>query len=247
MTIEGEEDVQGLERIGQIVARCRDHMLARMEPGMTTAELDAIGESFLTARGAVPAPRATYGFPGATCVSVNEEVAHGVPGARTLREGDLVNVDVSASLDGYYADTGASAPVGRHSARVGRLCAAGREALKRAMAQARGGKPMRAVGRQVERVAAAEGFGVIQNLASHGVGRALHEEPASIPTHHDPHERRRFHRGMVITLEPFLTTGGPFVIEGVDGWTLLNAPGSHTVQYEHTLIVTRRRPIVTTR
>ncbi|MEO1266616.1 MAG: M24 family metallopeptidase, partial [Myxococcota bacterium] len=107
-------------------------------------------------------------------------------------------------------------------------------------------KPMRGVGRAVERVAKAAGFGVIENLGSHGVGRALHEEPEAIPTHHDRHERRHFHRGMVITLEPFLTTGHPLVFGALDGWTLLNVPGSATVQYEHTLIVTGRRPIITT-
>lgn len=246
MTIDDEADIQGLKRIGQIVARCLHRMLEEVRPGVTTGELDAIGAKYLEAHGARSAPQSTYGFPGATCISINEEVAHGIPGDRVLREGDLVNIDVSASLDGYFGDTGASVPVGAATPVQERLCEATQKALKAALRQARPGRGLRRVGQAVERVAHQAGFRVIRNLGSHGIGRALHEPPEVIPTCNDPDERRLFHEGMVLTLEPFLTTGRPLVHESDDGWTLLNRPGAWSAQFEHTLIVTRQQPIITT-
>lgn len=246
MIADSEEDIAGLKAIGRIVARCLRHMASQMRPGMTTAELDAIGAAYLEERGAVSAPQATYDFPGATCISINEEVAHGVPGERVIKAGDLVNIDVSASLDGYYGDTGGSFPVGEVSDEVERLCQAGRAALAAALNQARAGGQLRHVGRAMERTARRAGFRVVRNLASHGVGRALHEEPAEIPSFDDPTERRTLRRGLVITLEPFVTNGNARIRTADDGWTLLNKRGSRTVQYEHTLIVTSGRPIITT-
>ncbi|AKC87008.1 type I methionyl aminopeptidase [Pseudoxanthomonas suwonensis] len=246
MTIESQSDIEALQRIGGIVARVREAMLAAARPGMTTAELDVIGERLLAEAGAQPAPRLTYGFPGATCISVNEEAAHGVPGARVLRPGDVLNVDVSAELDGYFADTGGTRVLPSASARDTRLCHASRTALAEALKVARAGQPLNRIGAAIEATARRFGFRVIENLASHGVGRALHEEPGQIAGYYDPDDTRVLHEGLVITIEPFLSTRSRLVDEADDGWTLLAAPGNRSAQFEHTLIVTRGEPIVVT-
>ncbi|WP_341890793.1 type I methionyl aminopeptidase [Variovorax sp. YR752] len=247
MTIESQADVEALQRIGSIVSRVLERMLDALEPGITTAELDALGERWLAEAGARSAPRLSYNFPGATCISVNEEAAHGIPGPRVIRAGDLVNVDVSAELDGYFADTGGSRAVPPVSPIKQRLCHATRTALDNAMRQARAGMPINAIGRAIEQTARAHRFRIIRNLASHGVGRALHEEPTEIAGYHDPRDRRLLHEGMVITIEPFLSTKSTVVDETGDGWTLAGAPGNLSAQYEHTMIITRGEPIVVTR
>lgn len=247
MTIESQADVDALKRIGSIVSRVLERMLDALEPGITTAELDALGDRWLAEAGARSAPRLSYGFPGATCISVNEEAAHGIPGARVIRAGDLVNIDVSAELDGYFADTGGSRAVPPVSPVQQRLCHATRTALEHAMRRARAGAPISAIGQAIEQTARTHRLRIIRNLASHGVGRALHEEPTEIAGYHDPHDRRRLHEGMVITIEPFLSTKSTLVDEAGDGWTLVGAPGNLSAQYEHTMIITRGEPIVVTR
>lgn len=247
MTIESQADVDALQRVGSIVSRVLERMLGALEPGMTTAELDALGERWLAEAGARSAPRLSYDFPGATCISINEEAAHGIPGPRVIRAGDLVNIDVSAELDGYFADTGGTRAVPPVSPVKQRLCHATRTALEHAMRQARAGVPINAIGRAIEQTARAHRFRIIRNLASHGVGRALHEEPTEIAGYHDPRDRRLLHEGMVITIEPFLSTRSTLVDEAADGWTLVGAPGNLSAQYEHTMIITRGAPIVVTR
>jgi methionyl aminopeptidase len=248
MTIETSEEIEGLLRIGHVVAVVRDTLLEVARPGMTTAELDAIGAKLLEEHGAQSAPKHLYQFPGYTCISINEEVAHGIPGERVILEGDMLNVDVSASMGGFFADTGASRVMGdaaRFPAQH-KLCSAGQEALEAALSVVRAGVQFRVMGRAIEEVARGRGFRIIRNLCSHGVGRALHEQPDYIPSYDDRADIRRFKEGDVITIEPFLTTGRTQVHEGADGWTMLNAPGSITAQYEHSLIITRERPILLT-
>ncbi len=247
MTIESREDVAGLQRVGAIVSRVLARMLDSLEPGITTAELDALGERWLAEAGARSAPRLAYGFPGATCISINEEAAHGIPGARVIRRGDLVNVDVSAELDGYFADTGGTRAVPPATPIQRRLCHATHSALELAMRQVRDGALLNGIGRAIEQTARAHRFRIIRNLASHGVGRALHEEPTEIAGYFEPHDRRVLREGMVITIEPFLSTKSTVVEEAGDGWTLVGAPGNLSAQYEHTMIVTRGAPIVVTR
>lgn len=246
MTIETHEDVAGLQRIGKIVSTVLHEMLGAAEPGMTTRELDALGAKLLEAHGARSAPVLTYGFPGATCISINEEAAHGIPGDRIIRGGDVLNVDVSAELGGYFADTGGTRVVPPGNPLKTRLCHATRTALLQAMKQARAGRPLNGIGAAIERTAKAYGFKVIENLASHGVGRALHEEPEQIAGFHDPADKRVLHEGMVITIEPFLSTKSRVVTEADDGWTLVGARGNLSAQYEHTMIITRGEPIVVT-
>lgn len=245
MTIQSQHDIEALRRIGAIVSSVLRSMLDSVEAGMTTAELDDIGRQLLARHGARSAPQVMYDFPGATCISVNEEAAHGIPGARRIAPGDLVNVDVSAELDGYFADTGGTRIVDPATPLKTRLCHAARMALDAALGEARAGNRIHRIGKAIERVAKAHGFKTIRNLAGHGVGRSLHEEPEGIVSYFDSGDRRVLREGMVIAIEPFLSTKSTMVHETGDGWTLA-APGNLSAQYEHTLIVTRGAPIVLT-
>jgi methionyl aminopeptidase len=246
MTITHQDELDGLKVIGRIVADTMHGMAAALEPGMTTRELDAIGRTFLVRAGAVSAPELTYGFPGATCISVNEEIAHGIPGDRVVRAGDLVNIDVSAAKEGYFADTGATFCLGTVSRPLQRLCRDGKRATRIGIAQVGHGKPLSGIGRAIGRFADARGYTLIRNLASHGVGRALHEDPTEVPTWPTTRERRRIHRGLVLTVEPFLSTGGQWAAGGDDNWTLFSDPPAPVVQYEHTVVSTGRGAIIVT-
>jgi methionyl aminopeptidase len=245
MTIDNDEDLIGLERAGRVVAEAREAMKVAVVPGVTTGELDAIGRETFRRHGARSAPQATYDFPGSTCISVNDEAAHGIPSlTRVLRAGDLVNLDVSAELDGYVSDTGISVPVGRVSALASRLLEATRRAQRDAMDAARAGRPLREVGRAAESWARRSGFSVVGNLYGHGIGRALHEAP-SVPSFDDG-QRLVLWEGLVLAVEPFLSTGAGQVMEDADGWTLRTTDRSLVAQYEHTMVVTAGAPLVLT-
>ncbi|MDZ4077241.1 MULTISPECIES: type I methionyl aminopeptidase [Hydrocarboniphaga] len=246
MTIETEDDVVALKRIGRIVSYVLQEMLDAAEPGMTTRELDVFGAKLLEQHGARSAPKLTYDFPGTTCISINEEAAHGIPGDRMICAGDVLNVDVSAELGGYFADTGGTKVVPPTNPQKTRLCHATRTALEQAMKQARAGQPISGIGAAIQRTAKTYGFRIIENLGSHGVGRALHEAPEHIPGYFDPKDKRVLKNGMVITIEPFLSTKSRLVSETSDGWTLVGAQGNLSAQYEHTMIITRGEPIVVT-
>lgn len=247
MTITHQDELDALRRIGRVVANTMQAMATAMEPGMTTQELDEIGHELLEREGAVSAPRATYDFPGTTCISVNEEIAHGIPGPRRLREGDLVNIDVSASLHGYFADTGASFALGAVAPELQRLCQDGRRAMQIGIAKVGHGKPLAGIGNAVGAFAARRGYTLIRNLASHGIGRALHEAPTEIATWPNRRDKRKMHDGLVLTVEPFLSRGGSWAVEGGrDDWTLHASPPAPVVQYEHTVVATKRGPVILT-
>ncbi|MEQ1875067.1 MAG: type I methionyl aminopeptidase [Bdellovibrionia bacterium] len=246
MSINSEKDLLGLRKVGRIVARCLQHMQSKLELGIKTSELDAIGGHFLEANGARSAPKLTYNFPGFTCISVNEEAAHGVPGSKILRAGDLVNIDVSAELDGYFADTGGSAIIPPESKLQLRICAAAKKALENAMLEARAGAKLNRIGYAIETEAMRHGFTVIENIGSHGVGRALHEEPGFIAGFFDGNDKRILKENQVITIEPFISSGAREVFERGDGWTLVTKPGVFTAQYEHTLVITKGKPLIMT-
>lgn len=246
MTISNDDELQALREIGRIVAETLAIMGKALEPGMTTAELDAIGRRVLEQHGARSAPESVYDFPGATCISVNEEVAHGIPGERRIAAGDLVNIDVSAEKGGFFSDTGASFAVPPVSRKVERLCRDGKRALWAGIGQVGDGKPLSGIGEAVGRFAAKNGYTLVRNLASHGVGRSLHEEPKEIATWPDRSERRIMTKGLVFTVEPFLSMGAEWSELGDDPWTLYGEPRAPTVQYEHTLVVTHAGAMVLT-
>ena len=246
MSIENEGDIVALLKIGRIVGLTLQHMAEALRPGMTTGELDKIGADFLAEHGAQSAPILTYKFPGHTCISINDEAAHGIPGSRVIQEGDLVNIDVSAELDGYYADTGSSFAMPPVTAEKQRLLDTTQRALQAAIGAARAGERINAIGKAVEKVATPAGYRIIRELGGHGVGRGLHEPPHAVPHYYNKRARQKLKEGMVMTLEPFLTTGAIHVKTEPDGWTLKTTDGSLSAQFEHTVIITKDEPILVT-
>ncbi len=246
MSINSQKDLECLRKIGKIVARCLQLMHSKIEPGITTQELDEIGGAFLASHGARSAPKLSYNFPGHTCISINEEAAHGIPGPRTIQAGDLVNIDVSAELNGYFADTGGSAIVPPQSALHLQICSAAQSALTMALIEARAGAKINRIGLAIETVAKKHGFTVIENLGSHGVGRALHEEPDFIAGYYNKKDQRILKENQVITIEPFISSGAKEVFDKGDGWTLMTQTGTFTAQYEHTIVITKGKPLIMT-
>lgn len=247
MTIETEQDLERLKVIGKIVADTIKIMSENLEAGMTTKELDYIAEKYLNSKGARSAPKVTYNFPAYTCISINDEAAHGIPSSnKIIKAGDLVNIDVSAELDGYFADSGATFIVPPVTQEKKELCRATKQALFKAIDEVRAGLPLNVIGKAVEKHARKTGFTIIRDLGSHGVGRALHEEPKFIPPFYDKSDRRVLKEGMVITIEPFLSNGAYSVYQARDGWTLKTNNHSLSAQFEHTLVVTKKKPIIIT-
>lgn len=246
MTVETEQDLQELKIAGRIVARILREMMLRAEPGMTTLELDTIGKALFEKYAVNSAPQLAYNFPGYTCISINEEAAHGIPGERVIRPGDMVNIDVSAERNGYFADTGGSFIMPPSTPLKERLCHATRLALETAANEARAGRPLNRIGKAIQQVARQKGFKTIKNLCSHGVGRGLHEEPKEITGYYEPHDTRILTHGLVITIEPFLSTKSRFVSERDDGWTLAAERGNLSAQYEHSMVITKGKPILLT-
>jgi len=248
LIITTNEQLDKLKEIGRICAMAREAMATAMRPGMTTLELDEIGAKFLAEHGAESAPILTYEFPGATCISINEEIAHGIPGDRVLEEGDLINIDVSAAKDGVFADCGASYILGKGDPRLEKLCRDGKKAMWAGINAVRAGAPLADIGTAIGKVAKKGGYTLIRNLASHGVGDSLHDEPGEVPTWPDKSERRRIQDGLVFTIEPFLSMGGQMAEQMYedDEWTLTAEPLAPTVQYEHTLVATPRGAVIVT-
>jgi len=246
MTVSNEDDLTKLQEIGRIVANTLEAMAAALEPGMTTAELDLIGRKLLEKAGARSGPELVYDFPGATCISVNEEVAHGIPGSRRIEAGDLVNIDISAEKNGLFADTGASFAVPPITNATKRLCRDGKRAMWIGLRQVGANKPLAGIGEAIGTFAEKNGYTLVRNLASHGIGHSLHEEPKEIATWPDRSERRIMNEGLVFTVEPFLSLGAEWAEDGDDPWTLFSEPRAPTVQFEHTVVATRNGPLVVT-
>ena len=246
MTADSAKDIQYLKAIGRICAETLRKMMGQTRAGMTTRELDEIGRAFLEAEGARSAPQAMYNFPGATCISVSPVIAHGIPNEYVLREGELIHIDVSAELDGYYTDTGASLIVSKRERNFEKLIDATKATLTKALHAAKAGNPLNGIGRTVQHEARKRGYNVIYDLTGHGIGRKLHESPKEILNFHNPDDHRILNEGLVLAIEPFLTTGIGRVIEGRDGWSLRTLDNAIAAQFEHTIVVTRNEPIILT-
>ncbi|WP_205503195.1 type I methionyl aminopeptidase [Rufibacter psychrotolerans] len=247
MSISSEAELLGIQKISAAVAETLRQMREHAKPGMTAQELDDFGGELLSAAGARSAPRLSYGFPGWTCISVNQEVAHGIPSAqKVLQEGDLVNIDVSAELDGFWADNGGSFILGRDLHQRQPLVDASRQILEKAVSQIRGGVKVADIGFLIEAEARKRGYKVIENLAGHGVGRSLHEEPHDILNWGDKSNKTRFRKNSVVAVETFISTGSTIAVEQQDGWTLLGNKGGYVAQHEHTILVTDGKPVILT-
>lgn len=247
MSITSVQELQGMQQISSAVAHALNEMRKYARPGMSTRELDEYGGALLAGLGAKSAPRLTYGFPGWTCISVNEEVAHGIPtDQKILREGDLVNIDVSAELNGFWADNGGSFILGEDNRQLQHLVDASRDILRIALSHISGGVRINEIGRLIETEARKRGYKVIKNLAGHGVGRGLHEEPHDILNYYDRYVTQRFKKDSVVAVETFISTNSTIAEQQSDGWTLTGNKGGYVAQHEHTILVTSEKPVILT-
>ena len=245
MSIESPADWKGLRTVARVVRLILDRLEQDLHPGVTTGELDRIAASLLDAHGARSAPALEYGFPGAVLISVNDEIVHGVPGDRRIAAGDLVSLDVTVEKDGYVADAARSVVVGPGSELAHRLVSCAEEAFHAALDVATAGGRVNRIGHAVEQVVRRSGFAVLRGLTGHGVGRKIHESPC-VPNQWMPHQRDVLTDGLVLTIEPMISAGSSRPVEAADGWTLRTDDGSLAAHYEHTLVITRGRPILLT-
>jgi len=245
MSIDNEKDLLGIARAGKVVGQTLQELAKAVQPGITTGQLDALAGELLKQRGARSAPQMIYGFPGVACISVNDEAVHGIPGERALCPGDLVKLDLTAELAGYIADAAVTVPVGPVSARKRQLIACAETAFHRALDAARAGRPVYEIGRAIETEVKRQGFTVLRELCSHGVGRQIHEEP-TVPNYEDRRARRKLTEGLVITVEPIIAAGAEHVVTADDGWTEKTSDGSLSAHFEHTIMITGGRPLILT-
>ena len=245
MSIESEADWRGLRAVGRVVRLTLDALERHTRPGITTGELDRVAAALFSAHGARSAPSLVYGFPGTVLISVNDEVVHGIPGARRLAPGDLVKLDVTVEKDGYIADAARSVIVGSGSDVATRLQACARDAFEAALTVATAGRKVNEISRVVESTVRARGLTVVRGLTGHGVGRTIHEPP-SVPNQYDPWQRDVLTDGLVLTIEPIISAGSARIRQDRDGWTTRTSDGSWAAHHEHTIVITRDRPIVLT-
>ena len=245
MTIESKSDLSSMRAVGRLVALALREMRDAVRPGMTTEQLDEIGARFLRKRGARSAPQLTYNFPGFNCISVNEQVVHGVPGSRVLKPGDVVKIDVTAELDGYIADSAITVVIPPVSTRAHNLTECARAAFKKAMKVAGSGVRVAELGRAVEKEVNRWGHSVIRDMCGHGVGRGLHEQP-SVPNFFSPFTPGKLQDGLVIALEPIISETPTALVEEEDGWTIRTASGCLAAHYEHTIVIQGGRAEVLT-
>jgi methionyl aminopeptidase len=247
MSITKEAELVGMQKASEAVAITLKAMRDYAQPGMTTKELDEYGASILAQFGAKSAPYLTYHFPGWTCISVNNEFCHGIPSSkRTLKEGDLVNIDVSAELNGFWSDNGGSFVLGQDLNGHQILVDASRKILSRAIENIKGGVRISDIGHLIETEAKKRGYRVIKNLTGHGVGRSLHEEPNEIANFRNHHNRTRFRKNSVVAIETFISTTSTYAEILEDGWTMVGDKGGFMAQHEHTIVVTDGKPIILT-
>ncbi len=245
MSIETPEEMKGMRAAGEVVRRVLDAMRRAVRPGVTTAELDRVGEKIMREHGGRSAPALVYQFPGANCISLNEEAVHGIPGPRALREGDLVKLDVTVEKDGFMADAAVTVPVGEVTEECQRLVDCAERAFSKAMLVARAGFRVSEIGRVVEREVRRSGFSVIRDLSGHGIGRTIHEDPR-VPNYPDPEAKQVLTEGLVITVEPIIAAGSGRSVVAKDGWAVLTADRRPSAHYEHTLVITKGAPILLT-
>jgi methionyl aminopeptidase len=245
MSIETEEELEGLIRAGRVVAEVLRELRRRVQPGVRTDELDRVAGRVFARHGARSAPKLGYGAPSEVFISINDAAVHGVPGPRRLRRGDLVKLDVTAELHGFYADACITVACGPASPAARRLISATDAALARAMNLAVSGTAVRDLSAAISDEATARGVSVLDGLGGHGIGRTIHEEP-SVPNSPDLADATCLHDGLVITIEPILGAGGPDIRESGDGWTIRTADGALAAHTEHTIVVTGGRPLVLT-
>lgn len=247
MSITKEAELIGMKRVSEAVAHTLKEMKNYAQPGMTTKELDQYGAKLLSDFGAKSAPHLTYGFPGWTCISVNKEFCHGIPSDNSiLKEGDLINIDVSAELDGFWSDNGNSFVLGADIHQHQKLVDASKQILHKAIYNIKGGVRISDIGYLIETEAKKYGYKVIKNLTGHGIGKSLHEAPSEIANYRDRFNQTRFRKNSVVAIETFISTTSTYAETLHDGWTMVGNKGGFMAQHEHTIVVTEGTPIILT-
>ncbi|HLW98779.1 MAG TPA: type I methionyl aminopeptidase [Candidatus Acidoferrales bacterium] len=245
MSITTQYELAKMQAVGRIVAGALDAMSREVRPGVTTAELDAVGGRYFKEHGAQSSPQLVYGFPGVNCISVNDEVVHGIPRDRALHPGDLVKLDVTACKDGFHADAAVSVAVPPAPKVSTELKQCAEEAFRAGVGAARLGNRTRDIGRAVASEVHRHGFHVVRELGGHGIGRTIHEPP-SVPNFAAPSASDLLTDGLVLTIEPIIASGNGKVWLDKDGWTVRTADGSLAAHYEHTIVITRGEPVLLT-
>lgn len=247
MSITNESELIGMQKASEAVACALKEMRAYAKAGISTKELDNYGAQILNDLGAKSAPFLTYGFPGYTCISVNNEFCHGIPSdKRILTEGDLINIDVSAELDGFWSDNGSSFVIGNDVNQHQKLVEASKQILQKAIQNIKGGVRIADIGYIIESEAKKRGYKVIKNLTGHGIGRSLHEAPNEIANFRDRFNPTRFKKNSVVAIETFISTTSTYAETLQDGWTMVGNKGGFMAQHEHTIVVTNGKPIILT-
>ncbi len=245
MSIESEQDLEGLLEAGRVVRAALNDMKRHIRPGVETREINRVGAETIRWLGGRSAPMIVYGFPAEVCISVNEEIVHGIPSGRRLRSGDLVKMDVTVEKNGYMADAAITVPVGVVSTKKRELVECVERSFERGMSAARAGNRVYDIGRAVEKEVKRSGFSVVRELVGHSIGRTIHEEPY-IPNYCDYRYDQRLTEGLVITIEPMVSMGAGRTRQSKDGWAVSTADGSFAAHYEQTIVVTRAQPLILT-
>jgi methionyl aminopeptidase len=240
-----QQEIETMARAGGVVAGTLALLEEHIQPGVTTGELDAIAEEFIRAAGGEPTFKGYRGYPAATCLSPNDMVVHGIPGAVSLTDGDVLSVDVGVTLDGFVADSAWTFPVGAISPAAQRLLDVCRSALEAGIDQARLGNTIGDISRAVQAVTEEAGFGVIRSLVGHGVGRSMHEDP-QVPNFVSAQRGPELREGMTLAIEPMITAGDPDVYIHDDEWSISTADGSLAAHFEHTVAITAEGPRILT-
>jgi methionyl aminopeptidase len=241
----GAAEIERIARAGAMVAETIAHVGERLEPGITTLELDRIAEDFIRASGGVPTSQGYRGYPRAICISVDEVVVHGIPDGRIVEDGELVTIDVGVTLDGAIADSAYTFGVGSVEGEAQRLLDVGQDALAAGIVEARLGNRIGDISHAIQTVVEAAGFSVVRSLVGHGVGRHYHEDP-HVPNFGEPGRGPRLSEGMTIAIEPMITAGSPNVLLAEDGWTISTEDGSLAAHFEHTVAILPDGPRILT-
>ena len=238
-----KDEVEAIQAAAQLVARTLQLMRREVRAGVTTAELDRVAEEFIRGHGGRPSFKGYRGFPASICSSVNDEVVHGIPGSRALRDGDIVGIDVGVELQGYHGDAAWTFAVGEVSVEASRLLQVTREALDKGIAQAQPGGRIGDISHAVQSHVEAAGFSVVRELVGHGIGREMHEEP-QVPNYGPPGRGPKLMVGQVLAIEPMVNFGGADVVTRSDGWTIATREGSLSAHFEHTVAVDATGPVI---
>jgi len=245
IVLKSAEEIAVMRRAGRVVAATLARVQEACVPGVTTGELDALAERTIREAGAVPSFLGYHGFAASACVSVNDEVVHGIPGERRLEEGDIVGIDLGAIVDGYHADAAITASVGRIGPRAERLVRVTREALERGIAQVAPGKRLLDVAQAIQSYVERHGYAVVRELVGHGIGRKMHEPP-QVPNFVDQAEQTELEVGMTLAIEPMVNEGEAEITRDEDGWTVRTRDGTLSAHWEHTVAVGPQGPIILT-